>query len=48
MKHVQVIWKGPVLEATGYGLASREYVLALDRQGFDIKIEGNSMVISFH
>ena len=40
MKNLQVVWKGPVLEATGYGLASREYVLALDRQGFDIKIEG--------
>ena len=42
MKHVQVIWKGPVLDATGYGLASREYVLALDRHGFDMKIEGYS------
>jgi glycosyltransferase involved in cell wall biosynthesis len=39
MKDYQVIWKGPVLDATGYGTASREYVLALDRQGVDVKIE---------
>jgi glycosyltransferase involved in cell wall biosynthesis len=35
----QVIWKGPVLDATGYGSASREYALALDRLGVDVKIE---------
>lgn len=28
-----------MLDATGYGNASREYVLALDRLGYDIKIE---------
>jgi glycosyltransferase involved in cell wall biosynthesis len=39
MKDYQVVWKGPVLDATGYGMASREYALALDRLGADIKIE---------
>jgi glycosyltransferase involved in cell wall biosynthesis len=39
MKDYQVIWRGPVLDATGYGTASREYALALDRQGVDVKIE---------
>lgn len=39
MKGYQVVWRGPVLDATGYGTASREYVLALDRQGVDVKVE---------
>lgn len=39
MKDYQIIWRGPVLDATGYGTASREYVLALDRQGLDLKVE---------
>ncbi len=39
MENYQVIWRGPVLDSTGYGAASREYALALHRQGFDIKIE---------
>ncbi|MDM5317338.1 glycosyltransferase [Fictibacillus sp. b24] len=39
MKSYQVVWRGPVLDATGYGTASREYALALDRQGIDVKIE---------
>lgn len=39
MKDYQVVWRGPVLDATGYGTASREYALALDRQGIDVKIE---------
>ncbi|UVI28376.1 glycosyltransferase [Paenibacillus spongiae] len=42
MKDYQIIWRGPVLDATGYGTASREYILALDRLGFDVKIEGYS------
>jgi glycosyltransferase involved in cell wall biosynthesis len=33
----QVVWKGPVLQSTGIGTASREYVLALHRQGIDLK-----------
>ncbi|MGN7176013.1 glycosyltransferase [Cytobacillus sp. SAFR-174] len=39
MSDYQVIWKGPVLDVSGYGIASREYVLALDRLGADIKIQ---------
>ncbi|GGB63239.1 glycosyltransferase [Fictibacillus barbaricus] len=39
MKDYQVVWRGPVLDATGYGTASREYALALDRQNVDVKIE---------
>ncbi|WP_226618529.1 glycosyltransferase [Cytobacillus firmus] len=39
MTDYQVIWKGPVLDASGYGIASREYVLALDRLGVDLKIQ---------
>ncbi|WNB91064.1 glycosyltransferase [Bacillus sp. NEB1478] len=34
-----MIWKGPLLDATGYGNASREYALSLDRLGLDVKIE---------
>ncbi|MDR6123331.1 glycosyltransferase involved in cell wall biosynthesis [Bacillus sp. SLBN-46] len=39
MENYQVVWRGPVLDSTGYGIASREYALALDRQGVDVKIE---------
>lgn len=39
MAEYQMIWKGPVMDATGYGTASRGYVLALDQLGFDVKIE---------
>ncbi|MFD1265964.1 glycosyltransferase [Paenibacillus motobuensis] len=39
MVDYQVVWRGPVYDATGYGAASREYVFALDRQGIDVKIE---------
>jgi glycosyltransferase involved in cell wall biosynthesis len=34
----QVIWNGPVMKATGIGTASREYALALHRQGVDVKV----------
>ncbi|NHN35270.1 glycosyltransferase family 4 protein [Paenibacillus agricola] len=34
----QVVWKGPVKTATGLGIASREYVKALKRQGVKIAI----------
>lgn len=39
MENYQVVWRGPVLDSTGYGIASREYALALDGQGVDVKIE---------
>ena len=39
MADFQVVWRGPVQDATGYGTASREYVFALDKQGVDVKIE---------
>lgn len=39
MENYQVVWRGPVLDSTGYGIASREYALSLDRQGVDVKIE---------
>ncbi|GIP31287.1 glycosyltransferase [Paenibacillus sp. J2TS4] len=39
MANYQVVWRGPVYDATGYGTASREYVFQLDRQGVDVKIE---------
>jgi len=35
----QVVWRGPVQDMSGYGTASRGYVLALDRQGVDVKVE---------
>ncbi|PLT28890.1 glycosyltransferase [Peribacillus deserti] len=43
----QVIWKGPVTDATGYGVASREYALALDRLGVDVKIDSYSWGFPF-
>ena len=39
MTDFQVVWRGPVLDATGYGTASREYVFALDKLGVDVKLE---------
>ncbi|RXT07130.1 glycosyltransferase [Ammoniphilus sp. CFH 90114] len=39
MSKYQVVWRGPVFDATGYGKASREYVLALHEHGVDVKIE---------
>lgn len=47
MSNWQIVWRGPVLDATGYGNASREYALALDRYGFDVKIEQYSWDFSF-
>lgn len=35
----QVVWRGPVQEMSGYGTASREYALSLDRQGVDVRVE---------
>lgn len=34
----QVVWKGPVKKASGLGIASREYVKALRRQGVSTAI----------
>ncbi|MFC0475934.1 glycosyltransferase [Robertmurraya beringensis] len=39
MLDYQIVWRGPVMDATGYGTASRGYALALDRLGLDVKIE---------
>lgn len=38
MTRYQVIWDGPVRETSGIGTASREYALALYRQGVDVKV----------
>lgn len=38
MANYQVVWKGPVKIASGLGIASRAYALALKRQGVDIRI----------
>jgi glycosyltransferase involved in cell wall biosynthesis len=35
----QVVWQGIVHDQQGYARASREYLLALDRAGVDVKIE---------
>lgn len=35
----QIVWRGIVHDTQGYSRASREYLLALDRLGLDIKIE---------
>ena len=34
----QVVWKGPVNKKSGLGIASREYVRALRRQGVDVAV----------
>ncbi|PKM45959.1 MAG: glycosyl transferase family 1 [Firmicutes bacterium HGW-Firmicutes-8] len=39
MSDYQVIWRGLVSHASGWGTACREYVLALDKLGVDVKIE---------
>ena len=39
MLDYQLVWRGPVMDATGYGTASRGYALALDRLGVDVKLE---------
>jgi glycosyltransferase involved in cell wall biosynthesis len=41
MTNYQVMWKGPVHKAGGLGKASREYALALSRQGVDVKVLAN-------
>ncbi|MNS55152.1 GDP-mannose-dependent alpha-(1-6)-phosphatidylinositol monomannoside mannosyltransferase [compost metagenome] len=35
----QIIWRGFVYGSTGYSRASREYILALDKIGVDVKVE---------
>ncbi|MFB6365964.1 glycosyltransferase [Paenibacillus elgii] len=39
MSSYQIIWKGPVQRSSGLGRASREYALALSRQGVNVKVE---------
>ncbi|MGF9713091.1 MULTISPECIES: glycosyltransferase family 4 protein [Paenibacillus] len=39
MTAYQVVWRGPVSRASGLGIASREYVLALLRRGVDVKVD---------
>ncbi|MFD1175797.1 glycosyltransferase family 4 protein [Paenibacillus puldeungensis] len=41
MANVQVVWRGPVNLASGLGIASREYVSALKRQGVNVKVGGS-------
>ncbi|RXZ82100.1 glycosyltransferase [Paenibacillaceae bacterium] len=43
MSNIQVVWRGPVKRASGLGIASREYVSALRRQGVNVKLSGESM-----
>lgn len=38
-KRYQIIWKGPVLKKSGLGIASREYMFALERQGIDVQVD---------
>lgn len=38
MKNYQVEWRGPVQRSSGLGIASREYVKALRRQGVDVQV----------
>lgn len=37
MKNYQVEWRGPVARSSGLGIASREYVKALKRQGVNVQ-----------
>ncbi|WP_248926167.1 glycosyltransferase family 4 protein [Paenibacillus hamazuiensis] len=39
MGNYRVVWRGPVHKASGLGIASREYVRALRRQGVDVKVD---------
>ena len=48
MLDYQIVWRGPVMDATGYGTASRGYALALDRLGVDVKIETYTSNKPFH
>ncbi|WCK54486.1 glycosyltransferase family 4 protein [Aneurinibacillus sp. Ricciae_BoGa-3] len=41
MTNYQVIWQGPIHRASGIGKASREYALALSRQGVNVKVLTN-------
>lgn len=36
---IQVVWYGFIHESTGYSEASREYILALDKAGVDVKVQ---------
>lgn len=47
MSEYQIVWRGPVTDATGYGTASRGYALALDALGVDVKIEAYSWNFPF-
>ncbi|TDF92943.1 glycosyltransferase family 4 protein [Paenibacillus piri] len=38
MAKIHVVWRGPVKRATGLGIASREYVSALRKQGVNVKV----------
>ncbi|MBB6637470.1 glycosyltransferase [Cohnella thailandensis] len=38
MSKLLVVWRGPVKRASGLGIASREYVAALRRQGIAVKV----------
>jgi glycosyltransferase involved in cell wall biosynthesis len=35
----QVVWRGIIHDKQGYARASREYLLALDKQGVDVRVE---------
>jgi len=39
---VKVLWTGAVFDLSGYGVASREYVRALDAVGVDVAVEARS------
>lgn len=41
MPNIQVVWRGPVKRSSGLGIASREYVAALRRQGLSVRIGGS-------
>lgn len=44
MAKMQVVWRGPVKRASGLGIASREYVAALRRQGVNVKVGSDPRV----
>lgn len=46
MKRYQVVWKGPVNKRSGLGIASREYVSALRRQGVNTTVGGAKSVVT--
>lgn len=41
MANYVVVWRGPIRRASGLGIASREYVSALKRQGVNVKVNNN-------